>query len=234
MTSPTNTIVHITIPNFIGASEMEIPRPHDGCAVAAEMMALHVCPWVNPAVQIDATTLSKIRQNYIDNKKWTISEGTTLANILWHLDSAYHANTTNGRIAGYIPFSSNPDYNKLHAFIKQHTLAQNPVICEVANAQALPHNEQGVFYHFVTLGGIDSNAGYFTGNSDIIEAIQDETKAIIPIFWAGWNTLANAKICGAIALRRIDPPPPVNPNTADLNAIETAVNNIKKRLGIIA
>jgi hypothetical protein len=234
MTTPIPAKVHITIPGFIGASEMEIPRPHDGCAVAAEMMALHICSWVNPAIQIDANTLSRIRQNYIDNKRWNISQGTTLANILWHLQTAFKADFTNGRIAGYIPFSSNPDYSKLHDFIKQQTLAQNPVICEVANAQALPHNEQGIFYHFITLGGIDSDAGYFCGNSDTLDAIGDETKAIIPIYWAGWNTLANARICGAISLRRNDPPPPVNPNAADLLAIENAVNNIRKRLNITA
>ncbi len=203
---------HVEIPGFVALSE----RGHwDACSVVAEIDALHVCPW--NAVPLAENSIDAWRWQYVQHGKWSYYNGkpigTTLKNIYWHLtETAIHAH-----IAGYIPYSDTPNLTALHAFVKQHTLAQNPLIVQVVNAQALPHAEQGVYSHFVAIGGIDSVKGYLVANGDTVDALQT-TALTVPLYWATWAQLVAAKISGAIALQRIvapapapPPPPPVTP-----------------------
>ena len=217
MTAPTNT--HIEIPDFQALSE----QGHwDACAVVAEADALHVCPWRMQAQELSETAIESMRWQYLQaidpatgKPRWTPGEGTTLGNIHWHLSAM------GAHIAGYIPYSKTPDLNALHTFLKSHCLAQNPIIIEVGNAAALPHAEQGVQYHFVTLGGIDSTLGYLVANGDTLDALAGKAGAIVPTYWATWQTLINAKVCGAIALQRtvaVPPPPAPNP-TPDMDTL---------------
>jgi len=210
--------VHLEIPGFAALSE----QGHwDACAVVAEADALHVCGW--NGVKLESNTIDAWRWQYVQQRnpiRWTQGAGTTLGNIMWHL--AYmHAD----HIAGYIPYSGQPNMDQLHNFVKAQSLKQNPIIIEVSNAQALPHAEQGVHYHFVTLGGIDSTLGYLVANGDTLDALRGPAGAIVPTYWATWSTLALAGICGAIALDRgyavptPPPPPPPGDSSPDLHAL---------------
>ena len=196
------TGVHVEIPGFQALSE----QGHwDACAVVAELDALHVCTWRNePLVE---NTINAWRWQYVQARRWTAGAGTTLSNIYWHLTQT----PIRAHIAGYIPYSGSPDMAALHTFIKTQMLAQNPVIVEVSNAAALPHAEQGVRYHFVCLGGIDSTQGYLVANGDTLDAIQNKPGAIVPTYWATWAQLTQAGVCGAIALQRVVTPPPPPP-----------------------
>lgn len=203
--------VHLEIPGAQSLSERTSPYvPWDACAVIAEAVALHVCPW--NAVPLIKNTVLAWRWQYIQNGHWSKiqSEGTTLGAIYWHLTT----NFIHAHVAGYIPYSDTPDRAKLHAFIKAHALKQNPIIIMVNNAQALSHNEPGVRGHFVTLAGIDSDLGYLTLNGDTTDAL-NTTALIVPSYWNTWAQLVAADIRGAIALDRgwtaPTPPPPPPP-----------------------
>lgn len=204
--------VHLEIPGAQALSERTSPYvPWDACAVIAETVALHVCPW--NAVALVKNTVLAWRWQYIKYGHWSKvqSQGTTLAAIYWHLT----ATPIRAHIAGYIPYSDTPDLAKLHEFIKQQSLQQNPIIIMVNNAQALTKNEKGVRGHFVTLAGIDSDLGYLTLNGDTVDAL-NTTALIVPSYWNTWAQLVAADIRGAIALQReitppAPPPPPVVP-----------------------
>lgn len=214
-TAPAKT--HIEIPGAQSLSERTSPyHPWDACAVIAELVALHLCAWRNEPLA--KNTVWSWRWQYIENGHWSKiqSEGTTLEAIYWHLTAtAIHAH-----IAGYIPRNDAPNLAALHAFIKAQMLQQNPVIVFVGNAQALAKNEQGVHGHFVTLAGIDSDAGYLTLNGDTLDAL-NTTDLLIPSYWNTWEQLVNAQINGAIALQRtvaVPPPPAPNP-TPDMDTL---------------
>ena len=200
--------VHLEIPGFAAMSE----RGHwDACAVVAELDALHVCAWRNePLVE---NTINAWRWQYVQAQRWTQGAGTTLSNIYWHLtQTAIHAH-----VAGYIHFSDTPDLAALHAFLKAQCVAGNPIIIEVSNASALPHAEQGVHYHFVTIGGIDSTLGYLIANGDTTDAFSHPNGATLPLYWATWAQLVTAGICGAIALDRGYTPPTPPPAPPPIN-----------------
>ena len=204
MSAPAANHVHLEIPGFQAISE----RGHwDACSVVAELDALHVCAWRNePLVE---NTIDAWRWQYIQAGQWSKiqSEGATLSNIYWHLTQT----PIRAPIAGYIRYSDSPNLAALHAFLKQQMLAQNPVIIEVSRAYNLPHNERGVEYHFVTLGGIDSDAGYLVANGDTTDAFSKPAGARLPTYWATWTQLTQAGVCGAIALQRVVTPPPPPP-----------------------
>lgn len=195
MTTAPAPAVHQIIPGAQAMSEFQ--GYNDDCGPNAELMALHVCPW--DASPLSANGLNSFRWQYVQAGKW--GNGTTLANILWHL------NTRHAHIRpGAIPYSGTPNLTALHAYIKQETLLNNPIIIQVSNAQALTRNEQGVKYHFVTLAGIDSTLGYYTLNGDVLDALGG-AHLLIPGYWNTWEQLQAAGICGAISLDRNYKPP---------------------------
>ena len=205
--------VHIEIPGFQALSE----RNHwDTCAIIAEMDALNVCAWAATKFTSAASIYARLvswRGEYLaainpatGKPRFTPGAGTTLGNIHWHLTKHQ------AHLAGYIPYSDTPNLTALHAFIKAQTLAQNPVIIQVVNAQALPHAEQGVKSHFVCLGGIDSVQGYLVANGDTTDALTTSA-FLVPLYWTTWQQLVNAQIVVALALDRgwTPPPPPPPP-----------------------
>lgn len=199
------TAVHIEIPGFQALSE----QGHwDACSVVAEIDALHVCPW--NGVPLAENSINAWRYQYVKYGHWR-GNGCYLSDIYWHLtETPIHA-----PITGYIPYSPTPNLAALHKLLIDQASKQNPIIIQVANAAALPHAEQGVQYHFVAIGGIDSDLGYLIGNGDTTDALQKPPGAIVPCYWATWQVLVNAKICGAIAVERIVKPttPPDPPET---------------------
>src|SRR5690348_5270563 len=212
---PSSVSVHVEIPGFQALSE----QGHwDACAVVAEADALHVCPW--NGVPLEENTINAWRYQYVRANRWTQGAGTTLGNIYWHLTQT----PVRAHIVGYIPFSNLPNLTTLHAFVKRQCLQQNPIIIQVSNASALPHAEQGVHYHFVALGGIDSTLGYLVANGDTTDALAGKPGAIVPTYWATWDVLVKAGICGAIALDRGYVPPTPTPTppsvpSSDLHAL---------------
>lgn len=202
--------VHVQIAGFQALSE----QGHwDACAVVAEIDAVHVCAWGH--VALIENSINAWRWQYVQNHRWTFdragkSHGTSLAAIYWHLtETAVHA-----RIAGYIPYTDAPDAayrERLHTLLIQQAARGNPLIVQVCNAQALPRAEQGVKSHFVAVGGIDSDLGYWTANGDTLDAIQHAPGALVPCQWVSWRQFLEADIRGAIALERETPPPPPSP-----------------------
>lgn len=210
--------VHLEIEGFQALSE----QGHwDACAVVAEIDALHVCPW--NAVPLTENSINAWRWQYVQQRnpsRWTQGAGTTLGNIHWHLtQTALHAH-----VAAYQPYSDTPNLTALHTLLKQQCLLKNPIIVQVVNAQALPHAEQGVRSHFVTIGGIDSRLGYLVANGDTVDAIQHAAGAIVPTYWATWQTLVNAQIRGAIALdASYKPAPPPAPPAPSIDTAKALV-----------
>lgn len=223
--------VHIEIPGFKALSE----QAHwDACGPIAEIDSLHVCPAF--AVPLTEASIVAYRSQYVAAGHWR-GNGCYLSDIHWHLTSVVKA-----PIAAYIAYSATPNLTNLHALVKTHTYKQNPVIIQVLNAQALPHAEQGVKSHFVALGGLDSTLGYLVANGDTTDAIQGPPGAIVPCYWATWQTLVNAKIAGAIAIQRVvappkppdpTPPPPIDTAKALELAREaqTTINELVTVLG---
>lgn len=229
MTAPTtsSTTVHLEIPGFEALSEH---GNWGACGIIAEMAALHVCPWGNMPFDDAAATDAKCKQwiaEYHAAGRASSTGITTLTNIRWHL--GLHAN----HIAGYIPYADVPNLTALHAFVKAQALAQNPIIIEIGNAAALPHNEAGIQFHFVVLGGIDSTAGYLVANGDTTDALSS-TALTVPTYWATWQQLVNAKLCGALAVDRAwqrpqpPTPPPTPPPVANtLQLVESALSALQ-------
>ena len=188
-TAPAPANVHIEIPGAQAFSEFQGYR--DDCGPNAELMALHLCPW--DASPLTADGLNSFRWQYVKAGKW--SGGTTLANILWHLQER-HAHIR----PGMIPYSDRPNYAALHDYIKAECLRGNPIIIEVGNAAALTKNEPGVQYHFVTIAGIDSTKGYLTLNGDTVDALGGArvgSGALRVFFWGGMARAATALV-GAV------------------------------------
>ena len=205
------TIVERIIPGFAALSE----QGHwDACAVVAELDAIHACKWATIDAWGDPTALSGLiksyRNDYIAASRWTVGHGTTLGNIQWHL--ATHKGWA-PRLAGYIPTVNSPNLTALHDFVKRNTYQGNPVILFISRAYQLTKNEAGVYGHFVTLGGIDSTRGYWTGNGDTLDGLRSAAGAIIPCQWNTWAQLVAAGINGAIALDAsyASPAPPTPP-----------------------
>lgn len=75
----------------------------------------------------------------------------------------------------------------------------NPVVLNLANGEAIPHNEPGVKGHFVTLGGYDdqydafliADGDYWTGKGVIVNGTT-------PTFWATWARITEAQPNGAV------------------------------------
>lgn len=208
-----STAVHIEIAGFEALSE----HGHwDACAIIAEMDALNICAWAatkfTPPGNVSAQVVSW-RAEYLAainpttrKPRFTPGEGTTLGNIYWHLTKHL------AHLAAYIPYSDTPNMDALHTVIKAQMVAGDPVILQVTRAYNLPRNEKGVDVHFVTLGGIDSTAGYLVANGDTTDALAS-AELIVPTYWATWAQLVAAGLCGAIALdasyKPATPPVPV-------------------------
>ena len=222
--SATSNATHVEIPHFLALTER---GNWDACGVVAELAALHACPWSGvkfPTAASGPATVKAWRQQYVDAGHWR-GGGCYLSDIYWHLT------THNRHVDAYLPYSDTPNLTALHTFIHTWTLKAHPVIIEVSNAAALPHNEQGIRYHFVCLGGIDSDAGYLVANGDT-DAALTTTKLWVPTYWATWATLVRAGICGAIAINRDytpPAPPPVPPIglTAVITQAEALVAALK-------
>lgn len=61
-----------------------------------------------------------------------------------------------------------PHYDTLHQALKDAMNRQNSSVINVGNAAALPGNESGVAWHFVTCVGVDDTLGYLICNGDEI------------------------------------------------------------------
>src|SRR6185312_15022970 len=96
------------IPGFQALSE----HGHwDACAVIAELAALHVC--AGNTSTLSAESIVSFRNQYLATPgKWTPGQGTTLANIHWHLTTW---RTAEARIVASIPYSDTPNLDALHA-----------------------------------------------------------------------------------------------------------------------
>ena len=203
--APAPVKTRIVIPGAEAKSEREGLHPWQDCGPIAELDALHICPQFAARYPLTLAIVQELHREYVAYGHWR-GGGCYLSDIYWHLTEYVKA-----PIAGYIPYAEPANLDALHTFIKRHMLLQNPVIVEVGRAYNLPQNEAGVNYHFVTLAGIDSDAGYLVLNGDTREALTTAHN-IVQAYWASWATLQAAHLCGAIAVKRIVPtPPPVTP-----------------------
>jgi hypothetical protein len=186
--------VHIEVPGFQAYGEFH--GSNKDCSADAELMARHPLD----GSPLDANTLNLWWGEYWNTGHHT-SGGATLANIYWHLTgSAHKLDPQKARVATWINTDS-ATLDALHDNIKKALTAGQTVITYLGRALSLPYNEQGVYGHFIALGGIDSDLGYLVGNGDDVNALGG--KGIIPCRWYGWNQLVAAEINGMIAIEKV-------------------------------
>lgn len=88
----------------------------------------------------------------------------------------------------------------LGTLCQQSILAGKVVILNLANAGALPHNEPGVKYHFVVLGGYDSHLGFLVANGDYWGGTSVIVTGETPLTWMHWDAITAAVPFAAIVL----------------------------------
>jgi hypothetical protein len=172
--------VHVEVAGFQAFGEFH--GSTKDCSADAELMARHPLD----GSPLDAATLNLWWQEYVASGHGD-AYGAKLRDISWHLTgSAHKLDGAKARVARFID-TDTIALDQLHEAIKAATTKGQTVITYVGRALALPYNERGVYGHFITLGGIDSDLGYLVGNGDDVNALGG--KGIIPCRWYGWNQL---------------------------------------------
>lgn len=143
----------------------------------------------------------------------------------------------------FVGFDLNLNTSAFHQDIINALTNKQLVVYETGAAYNLPDGQRGVNYHFVLLGGIDSNLGYLTCNGDTYTALNSKTP-VSPV-WYGIGSIIASKPVGYIILPAIPeptpPPPPPPPAPAPVPApppapvpVNATVDEIKKFLADLA
>lgn len=185
-----STNVHRELPKQLSLSEF-LGGSHAACGPDAELEALNELSAGNV---LDADHLIAIQKRDAVLGWFSPTGGEPLSSIYQDINKY-----ENVHLIQYIPYSNTPDANAIHAALINYA-GTYPIVVEVGNASALPNNESGVHYHFVTITGIDSVQGYEFLNGDDIQALKGF--ATYPSRWVGWSTLLAAQPVGIIVFGR--------------------------------
>lgn len=178
----------------------------DTCGVIVIADYIHLLGKVNLTI----TDIDNMRSNLIS---WGLMDsqgevGMTVSQVAAGFE---RYGVTPVKVVGY---SSNLNFVQFHQDIINALTHKQLVVYETSHAYALPDGQQGVDYHFVLLGGIDSLRGYLTCNGDTYTALKSKTP-VSPV-WYGIGSLQASIPCGYIILPAIPepaPPPPPQPPT---------------------
>lgn len=156
---------------------------HGDCGEDAELMALH-------ALRGTPLTEQSLREIVTRHQQhgWADASGAEpLAAIARDLDLL-------GVRYTLYPYCEPWPEAEWHPLLLAHA-GRQPIILQVANAQALPGDERGVSYHFICVEGVDL-AGYATGDGDNAAA----RTGMMVTYDIG--QLAAARPCGMIVCAR--------------------------------
>lgn len=185
-----STNVHRELPKQLSLSEF-LAGSNASCGPDAELEALNELTAGNI---LDANHLAAIQKRDAVLGWFSPTGGEPLSSIYNDINKY-----ENVHLIQYISYSNTPNADAIHAALINYA-GTYPIVVEVGNASALPDNESGVHYHFVTITGIDSVQGYEFLNGDDIQALKGF--ATYPSRWVGWNTLLAAQPVGIIVFGR--------------------------------
>jgi len=188
--------VHIVVPNFTALTEFPSERPDikDDCGPCASEVCIAACERRAPATG----NMIEIRSRDIQAGKFRVNGGQTLDELEWDV----HAHTTIETTK--TPLGSSVD--AIHTALKAAAMRGNPCVLNLALATNLPGNEPDVHYHFIAIGGIDSNQGYLCANGDKFPF------GHIGTYWVRWNPgIEQAQPIGLLEYHMPAPPRPLPP-----------------------
>jgi hypothetical protein len=152
--------------------------------------------------EYNGATIAAIRERDINSHhmNWPPDNpGQTLDDIRWDIETFSH----NQRIIQYAPYAQPGDWAAMHGWLKQYA-GIAAILFQVLQAHNLPHNEPGVFSHFVCCSGINSTLGYMILNGDTVDDQGHNYLGKCPGNWATVMQLIPANIAGMIVVQRND------------------------------
>ncbi|HUY79885.1 MAG TPA: hypothetical protein VMV29_24145 [Ktedonobacterales bacterium] len=186
MSSATN--VHREHPGFTSLSEF-IGGSHDDCGPDAELAALAG----DNEMPLSAGSLAAIDKR--DTVAGWFNGGEPISAVYNDLQRFLPKD----KILAYFPFAQPLSDPAFHDALKQYAgMPGVAIVVEFAAAHNLTGNEGGVNYHFVAIGGIDSQTGYLVANGDDVRALGPGGQGTYAPRWLGWDILASAIPCGAV------------------------------------
>jgi hypothetical protein len=173
---------HVIHGGFSGFSEFSGGFTDD-CGPCAEMVAIATIKGFSP----NAVYMTEIRRRDIAHQPalFTPGNGNTIDNVYTDVTTVdpYKVPAALYRLSG----------NQLSQMIITAIMSGKVVIINLANAGALPHNEPGVKYHFVTCGGYDSVLGFYIANGDYWTGSGVIASGPTPLYWVTWAELTAAQ-----------------------------------------
>ena len=187
--------VHWTQPGFEAIPETD--GHGDTCGIDAMMTYLAIAK-NHPMTE---EHISMMRDELIN--LGLFDHGMTMENIR---DAFRHYGVTETK---FVNFNASLNLAAFRDDIIQALENHQCVIFETANAQALPGNQAGVQYHFVSLWGIDSDLGYYCANGDLVSDFNPwKTTPQTPV-WYGIGALSASHPVGYIILPSVSEVAPV-------------------------
>lgn len=178
--------VDITVSGFQAITEFA--GANDDCGPCAEEVCLACVQKRDPSTG----HMNEIRARDIPRGWFTPHNGNTLHDVFLDATEIEHVAVTE------TPLWSQAEV--IRENLKAALLRGNPCVLNLANASALHGNEQGVKYHFVAVGGINSTQGYLIANGDAIP--------FGPATWHTWGEILGAQPIGLLEFHMPESPPP--------------------------
>jgi hypothetical protein len=170
----------------------------DDCGPNANCMVGRINHLLSPT-EYNGGTVAAIRQRDIDAGRFTPDDGQTLDNLRWDIETYSH----NQHIVQYAPFSQPGNWSAMLGWMRQYA-GRAAILMQVLNAKALPHNEPGVYSHFVCISGLQSVLGYMVLNGDTVDADGHNYLGLCPGNWATADAIVPANVAGMLVVARND------------------------------
>lgn len=196
--------VHLVVPGFQAITEFA--GHNDDCGPCANQ----VCA---AAVEGRAPTtdgMNAIRARDLAAGVLRPGQGQRIDEVAWDV-----ATWTHPQIATALTPLGHPveGPDGIHQRLHDAMMRGNPCVLNLALAGQLPHNEAGIHYHFVAVGGIDADLGYLIANGDEVPF------GHVGAYWVKWPSIAAAQPCALLEYHMPAPPPaPPSDPTTELHA----------------
>jgi hypothetical protein len=192
--------VHVVVPHFSAITEFAGYK--DDCGPCANQVCCAAIEGRAPSVQ----GMNEMRRRDLAAGKFRVGNGQTIAELKWDVDTF-----PTPKIATTLyPYDTPLEGLKsLHQALHDACLRGNPCVLNLALAGSLPGNEANIHYHFVAVGGIDTDLGYLIANGDALKL------PTVGTYWVKWPDLVKAQPFALLEyhMRPVAPPPP--PPTMD-------------------
>lgn len=211
--------VHVVVPHFSAITEFA--GFNDDCGPCANQVCCAAIEGRPPST----AGMNAMRARDLAAGKFRAGGGQTIAEVQWDVEHFTVPQIKTKLIPIGTPVEGQ---GGIHEQLHDAMVAGYPCVLNLALAGSLPENEDGIHYHFVAVGGIDTDLGYLIANGDALKMPHVGT------YWVKWPDLARAQ---PIALLIYYPhPQPTTPQPApDYKALYEAelAKNLaaKKALG---